>query len=95
MASTKTRVRPLYEEFEDDTTSRGVSGATIAAIAAGAAAVTAGAVYLLTGERGERNREKVRAWVQKVRDDMSDARYGRMMDDILGKDEDERYDRIR
>lgn len=95
MASTKTRVRPLYEEFEDDTTPRGVSGATIAAIAAGAAAVTAGAVYLLTGERGEQNRERVRAWMQKVRDKMDDVRYRRMVDSVLGKDEDERYDRIR
>lgn len=95
--STKTRVQPLYEEFEDEFgDEQKISSGAVVALAVGAAALTAGAIYLLTGERGEQTRAKLRDWAERMRNIDID-RYGRMVGDALGRrdERDVHYDRIR
>lgn len=41
-------------------------------LAAAGIAATAAGVYLLTGERGEHNRERIKNWLAQAREDISD-----------------------
>lgn len=92
------RTQPVYDEWEEteeESGRPGISGGTVAALAVGAAAVTAGIIYLFTGERGEHNRERLRAWMEKARRMETSKKFERAMDAVLGEDDEASFDRIR
>lgn len=72
-----------------------ISKAGALAIGLGATAVAAAAAYFLTGERGEKNRKKIKAWAEEAKNELvkelkglkqvSKDSYAEMVDEVVGR----------
>ncbi len=61
----------------------------------GATAVAAAAAYFLTGERGEKNRQKIKVWVEEAKNELvrelkglkqvSQQSYAEVVDEVIGR----------